>query len=42
MIHIIGEGLFVVGLTVLTNMALEAYHIRRAMEEVGEHDEVQP
>lgn len=38
MIHLVGEGLFIIGLTTLTNMVLEAYYWRRAQEEVGEYD----
>lgn len=37
---LIGEALFVIGITVPTCMVMEAYHGRRAQEEVGEHDKV--
>lgn len=38
--NLIGEVLMIVGLSTIVNVVLEAYHNRRASEEVGEFDKV--
>jgi hypothetical protein len=36
--HLLGEGLFVVGLSIITNVVMEAYHQRKTTEQVGDYD----
>jgi hypothetical protein len=36
--NVVVMSLLAIGWSVLTNIAMEAYRVRRAMEQVGEHD----